>query len=64
MKRSNHKLQRLGALALIGIALLTFPILGLARGEWLGLPAVVLYLFGAWGALIAGAALIAEGKGN
>jgi hypothetical protein len=42
--------------------LLNFPLLAVidASGRWLGLPALYVYLFGAWGALIACLAWIVE----
>ncbi|WP_298392983.1 hypothetical protein [uncultured Azonexus sp.] len=60
MKRGSPTRQRLAALALLGIPLLTFPVLGLPQGELAGMPATVLYLFGVWGGLIVLAASIAE----
>ena len=60
MKRGSPTRQRLAALALLGIPLLSFPILGLPQGELAGFPAIFLYLFGVWAALIALAARIAE----
>jgi hypothetical protein len=60
VKRGSPTRQRLAALALLGIPLLTFPVLGLPQGEIAGIPAVFLYLFGVWAALIAFAARIAE----
>ncbi len=55
--------QRLAAIALAGWPLLTFPVLGLPEGSLLGIPAVYLYVFCAWGGLIALAARVSEGKG-
>lgn len=60
MKRGSPTRQRLAALALLGIPLLTFPVLGLPQGEIAGIPAVFLYLFGVWAGLILLAARIAE----
>lgn len=64
MKRSSATRQRLAAIALGVSPLLTFPILGLPQGEWLGLPAGVIYLFTVWGGAIALAAWVAEGRGR
>ncbi len=63
MKRSSLSRQRIAAIGLLGIPLLTFPVLGLPAGEWLGLPASYLYLFGVWAGLILIAAGVAESKG-
>jgi hypothetical protein len=60
MKRLNPLRQRLAALGLLAIPLLTFPMLGLPTGYWNGIPASFLYLFGVWVALIALAAVAAE----
>ncbi|MCE1240666.1 MAG: hypothetical protein LWW83_12160 [Azonexaceae bacterium] len=64
MRRGSRSRQRLGALALCGLPLLGFPILGLAQGEWLGWPAGFVYLFAVWAGLIGLAAWIAEGRGR
>ena len=64
MKRANPLLQRLAALGLLGIPLLTYPLLGLPSGSWNGIPAGFLYLFGAWIMLIALAAGVAERRGK
>jgi hypothetical protein len=63
MKRSNPMRQRLAALGLFGIPLLTYPLLGLPGGDWHGIPAAYLYLFGVWAGLIALAAAVAERRG-
>ncbi|HZX32701.1 MAG TPA: hypothetical protein VFF03_15225 [Rhodocyclaceae bacterium] len=60
MKRSSPTRQRLAALALFGIPLLTYPLLALPEGRTGGVPNVFLYLFGVWGVLIALAAWVAE----
>lgn len=60
MKRGSPTRQRLAALALLGIPLLSFPILGLPQGEIAGVPTIFLYLFGVWAVLIVLAARIAE----
>jgi hypothetical protein len=63
MKHSNPLRQRLAALSLLGIPLLTFPLLGLPHGELGGIPAAYLYLFGVWAGLIMVAAFVAERRG-
>ena len=60
MKRANPVRQSLAALSLLGIPLLTYPILSLPGGDWNGIPASFLYLFGVWALLIALAAGVAE----
>ena len=60
MKRANLVRQRLAALGLLGIPLLTYPLLSLPGGTWGGLPAGFLYLFGVWVLLIVVAAAVAE----
>ena len=60
MKRANPVRQRLAALGLLGVPLLTYPLLSLPGGEWGGLPASFLYLFGVWALLILVAAGVAE----
>ena len=60
MKRANPVRQRLAALGLLGIPLLSYPLLSLPDGEWGGLPASFLYLFGVWALLIMVAAAVAE----
>jgi len=62
VKRANLSRQRLTALGLLGVPLLTYPLLGLAGGEWAGIPAAYLYLFGVWLGLIAMAAVVTEGR--
>lgn len=62
MKQASPMRQRLTALGLLGIPLLTYPILSLPSGYWGGLPAPYLYLFGVWGGLIALAAWVTERK--
>ncbi len=64
MKRANPVRQRLLALGMLGFALLTFPLVGLPGGDWLGIPLPYLYLFGVWAGLIALAARVAEGRGS
>ena len=60
MKRANPIRQRLAALGLLGVPLLTYPLLGLPGGSLGGIPAGYLYLFGVWVGLIALAAWVAE----
>ena len=60
MKRANPIRQRLAALGLLGIPLLTYPLLGLPEGRLDGIPTGYLYLFGVWVGLIAVAAWVAE----
>jgi len=62
MKRSSPTRQRLAALALLGMPLLTYPLLALPEGHTGGVPNVFLYLFGVWGGIIALAAWVAERK--
>jgi len=63
MKRASPTRQRLAALGLLGVPLLTFPLLSLPSGMLAGIPASYLYLFGVWVGLIALAAWAAE-KGS
>lgn len=63
MKRASLSRQRLAALGLLGIPLLTYPLLGLPDGNWFGLPAGYVYLFAVWSGLILLAARVAERKG-
>jgi hypothetical protein len=49
---------------LLGIPLLTYPLLGLPSGEFAGLPVTYLYLFGVWAGLISFAASVAERGGK
>ncbi len=60
MKRANPIRQRLAALGLLGVPLLTYPLLSLPGGNLGGIPAGYLYLFGVWVGLIAVAAWVAE----
>ena len=64
MKRANPTRQRLAALGQLGVPLLTYPLLSLPGGEWGGIPATYLYLFGVWAGLIALAAWVAERRGT
>lgn len=60
MKRGNRARQRLAAIGLCGIPLLTYPLLGLPQGSLGGIPAIFFYLFGVWASLIVLAAWVAE----
>jgi hypothetical protein len=64
MKRSSPRRQRLAALGLLGLPLLTYPLLGLPNGQLAGIPAIYLYLFGVWAGLIVLAAVVAERGGK
>lgn len=64
MKRANPMRQRLAALGLLGVPLLTYPLLSLPQGEIAGIPAPYLYLFGMWTLLIVLAAMVAERRGK
>ncbi len=64
MKRANPMRQRLAALGLLGIPLLTYPLLSLPTGGIAGIPAPYLYLFGVWTLLIVLAAMVAERRGK
>ena len=64
MKRANPMRQRLAALGLLGVPLLTYPLLSLPQGEIAGIPAPYLYLFGMWTLLIVLAAVVAERLGK
>jgi hypothetical protein len=64
MRQANRARQRLVALGLLGIPLFSYPLLGLPQGEWLGMPAIFIYLFGVWAGLIAIAAWLAERPGR
>lgn len=62
MKKQNVKGQRLAALFLLGNLLFNYPLLALFnRPDTLfGIPVLYLYVFGAWAALIALLAYVAE----
>jgi len=62
MKQASPTRQRLAALSLIGVPLLTFPLLSLPEGNWAGVPAQFFYLFTVWAGLIVLAAWVAERK--
>jgi hypothetical protein len=60
--RNEDRGKRLIAVFLLGLALLNFPLLAAVETgqRWLGLPPLLLYLFGAWAGLIVLLALILE----
>ncbi len=64
MKRANVKAHRFVALFLLGFFLFNYPVLAVFNHARLvlGVPLLYLYLFLAWGALIALAALNAAGS--
>ncbi|MBK9785433.1 MAG: hypothetical protein IPP59_15355 [Betaproteobacteria bacterium] len=64
MKRASPVRQRLAALGLLGVPLLTYPLLSLPGGNLAGIPATYFYLFGVWAGLIALAAWVAERRGK
>ena len=64
MRRNTSLRQRLAAIGLLGVPLLTFPMLSLPNGEVAGIPASYLYLFGVWTLLIGLAAVVAERRGR
>lgn len=64
VKRASPVRQRLAALSLLGVLLLTYPLLSLPSGNLADIPATYLYLFGVWAGLIALAAWVAERRGS
>lgn len=64
MRQSSRRRQRLSALALFGLGLFSYPLLGLLRGPDTDWPAAWLYLFGVWGLLIVFACAIAQAPGG
>lgn len=62
MNKPNVKAQRMVALFLLGNLLFNYPLLALFNKPEmvLGIPMLYLYVFGAWGALIALVAYVAE----
>lgn len=64
MIKSNVKGQRLAALFLLGNALFNFPLLALFNqpSTVAGIPLLYLYVFAAWGLLIALLAFVVEKK--
>jgi len=63
MKRANLKSDRLAALFLLGFGLFNYPFLAMFNHARLvlGVPMLYLYLFAAWGTVIALAAVAAAG---
>lgn len=64
MKRGSPIRQRLAAIGLLGIPLLTYPMLSMPEGMLGGLPSTYLYVFGVWAGLIVLALKVAERKGK
>ena len=66
MMRSRLVAQRLAALFLLGCLLFNFPLLALfnRNAEFLGIPLLYAYIFGAWLALIVLMALAVERGGR
>jgi hypothetical protein len=64
MKTSSPGRQRLAAISLLGLPLLTYPMLGLPTGSVADIPAGFIYLFGIWAGLIGLAGWIAERRGK
>jgi hypothetical protein len=62
MQQSSKRRDRLIGLFAAGAVLLNPPVLDLFSGTVFGWPALYLYVFGAWALLIAGLALVLEGK--
>lgn len=64
MFRQRIKRDRLVGLFIAAFVLLDPPVLNLVGGTLFGWPALYLYLFGVWAALIVATALIVERGGN
>lgn len=64
MLRRTAKRDRLVGLFIAAVVLFNPPILNLVGGTVFGWPALFLYLFGVWAALIVATALIVEGGGG
>lgn len=64
MRKVGPTRQRLAALGLLGIPLLTYPLLGLPSGTLAGIPMIVIYLFTVWACLIVLAAWVTERRGE
>jgi len=64
MSDSGTKAQRFVALCMLGILLFNYPILALfnVSGAVFGVPVLYAYIFGAWAALIALMAFVAESR--
>ena len=63
MGDSDSRAARFVTLCMLGVLLFNFPILALFNvpGTLFGVPLLYLYIFAAWGLLIALMALVAEG---
>lgn len=57
-------LLRLGAVGCFAFLTLNFPLLSIYHGEWFGLPALFVAIFGIWLCAIILAMLILEGRQN
>jgi hypothetical protein len=64
VKRASPNRQRLAAIGLCGIPLLTYPLVGLPQGTLVGIPMIFFYLFSIWGGLIGLAAWVAERRNS
>jgi hypothetical membrane protein len=64
--REPRLAERLIALVVAGVFILNYPLIGLFTegARWFGVPALYLYLFGAWAALIALIALLSDRRGR
>ena len=64
MSDSETRAQRFVALCMLGILLFNYPILALfnVSGAVFGVPVLYAYIFGAWAALIALMAFVAESR--
>ncbi len=63
MQQAGRRRDRLIGLFVAGVVLLNPPVLGLFSGGWVfGWPALYVYIFGAWALLIAGLAVVLEGR--
>jgi hypothetical protein len=65
MRKPSLRAYRIVSLFLLGCLLFNYPLLALFNvdGMVLGVPVLYVYIFLAWGALIALAALVMEGAG-
>lgn len=66
MSNFESRNQRFVALCILGVLLFNFPILALFNvpGAVFGIPVLYAYIFGAWAALIALMAFVAEALGR
>ncbi len=66
MSDFESRSQRFVALCILGVLLFNFPVLALFNipGTVFGVPVLYAYIFGAWAALIALMAFVAEGLGR